>query len=88
MLAGLAMGALVERCVRPRSERRTTHGGPRASAWTIPLSTFDSFKNMPLNANLPSSSNRSVRFCREGDVESPDTPVMGSRNERGPSTPD
>jgi hypothetical protein len=43
VLAGLAMGALVERCVRPRSERRTD-GGPQAPAWTTssPRSTVSS----------------------------------------------
>jgi membrane-associated phospholipid phosphatase len=45
VLAGLAMGALVERWVRPRSKRRTSeHGGPQTPAWrsSSPRSTVSS----------------------------------------------
>jgi membrane-associated phospholipid phosphatase len=59
VLAGLAMGALVERCVRPRSERRTD-GGPQAPAWTTssPRSTVSS-EHAFCRKILPSSLNRS-----------------------------
>ena len=61
VLAGLAIGALVERCVRPRSERPISEeGAPQASAGLSPSprSTVSS-ERASFRKILPSSSNRS-----------------------------
>jgi len=61
VLAGLAIGALVERCVRPRSERpMSEEGAPQASAGLSPSprSTVSS-ERASFRKILPSSSNRS-----------------------------
>ena len=51
VLAGLAMGALVERCVRPPSERRTSKMAARKRQPGLPPLHVRRFQaNMPLSA--------------------------------------
>ena len=60
VLAGLAIGALVERCVRPRLERSTSEeGAPQASAGLTPLHVRRFQATASFRKILPSSSNLS-----------------------------
>ena len=58
VLAGLAIGALVERCVRPRSERPTSEGRPKFSR-TNPSPRSTGPSDASYRKMLPRPSNRS-----------------------------